>query len=956
MSSEPRDVFVSYNRADRAWAEWIAWVLEEEGYSVAVQAWDSRPGNDFVLFMHQAAQARQTVAVLSPSFLEAEFTQPEWAAAFVRDPGGAERTLIPVRVAECNPDGLLRAIVYADLVGLDEEGARQALLGAFAERGKPPVAPAFPGGGTRSIGAPKPKPAFPGPSVAVSTSKLPVTGPTFVAREAELARLDAAWAEGLNVLTFVAMGGAGKSALVNEWLGRMQEDGWRGAERVLGWSFYSQGTDSVGASSEAFSEYALGWLDYQGDPITSPWRRGEVLARLVRERKTLLVLDGLEPLQHPPGAQKGRIKDPTVQALVRELAADNPGLCVVTTRLEVADLAGRAGTESLDLEKLPPEAGAELLRRLDVKGNEKELRAVAEELGGHGLALTLLGTYLRDICDGDIRRRGEAAILDETVAIEGSEHARNAMAAYERWFGSGQESGGEGCPELRVLRLLGLFDRPAEPTALAALRAEPEVPGLTEEIAAGDEKAWKAALARLRQARLVAPAEAQDPAGAAALDSHPLVREYFGKRLLATDPKAWRAGNERLYDHYRRAAPEYPDTLPEMLPLYAALVHGCKAGKEQEACDEVYKRRILRGNEHFSWKKLGAFGAELTALAPFFERSWNSPSARLTEEVQTWLRNEVGYCLRALGRLPEAVQPMRAGLELRVSQESWKGAAKIADNLSELTLTLGDIPGAIEAAEKSVELADRSGDAFMRVVNRAILADALDHAGRWEESEALFREAEAMQAEWQSAYPRLYSLRGYQYCDLLLGRGEPEDGSGLDRAGEGYREACEEVRERAAMTLGWAEQAGLSLLTISLDHLSLGRAHLGLALTAPGKAPDFRLASEHLDRAVDGLREAGQEQELPRGLLARAALRRLSGGPDGAAADLLEAQEIAERGSMHLFEADAHLEWTRLHLDLDDPAAARPHLDRARDLVRACGYGRREREVTWLEGRLGNAS
>lgn len=213
--------------------------------------------------------------------------------------------------------------------------------------------------------------------VRVSTGKLPVTGPTFVAREGELARLDAAWAEGLNVVTFVAMGGAGKSALVNEWLGRIQEDGWRGAERVLGWSFYSQGTDSVGASSEAFSEYALGWLGYEGDPITSPWRRGEVLARLVRERRTLLVLDGLEPLQHPPGAQKGRIKDPTVQALVRELAADNPGLCVVTTRLVVTDLAGRAGTESVDLEELPPEAGVELLRALDVKGTEKELRAAS---------------------------------------------------------------------------------------------------------------------------------------------------------------------------------------------------------------------------------------------------------------------------------------------------------------------------------------------------------------------------------------------------------------------------------------------------------------------------------------------------------------------------------------------------------------------------------------------------
>ncbi len=56
---------------------------------------------------------------------------------------------------------------------------------------------------------------------------------------------------------------------------------------------------------------------------------------------------------------------------------------------------------------------------------------------------------------------------------------------------------------------------------------------------------------------------------------------------------------------------------------------------------------------------------------------------------------------------------------------------------------------------------------------------------------------------------------------------------------------------------------------------------------------------------------------------------------------------------MRLHEADAHLELTRLHLQTGDPAAARPCLDRARELVTACGYGRREREVAWLEKALG---
>jgi tetratricopeptide (TPR) repeat protein len=776
----------------------------------------------------------------------------------------------------------------------------------------------------------------------ISTAKLPSTGPTFVAREDELARLDAAWVGGTNVISFVALGGAGKSALVNRWLDQMQRDGWRGAERVLGWSFYREGTNSAGASSEAFVAEALDWLGYRGEPITSPWKKGEVLAGLVRQARTLLVLDGLEPLQHPPGAQTGRIKDPAVQALVKELAAENPGLCVITTRLAVADIAGRAETEAVDLEKLPAAAGAELLKRLGVEGSDKDLRAASEELRGHGLALTLLGTYLRDVYGGDVRKRREAAVLDEE--IEGGEQARQVMASYENWFGPGAE--------VKVLLLLGLFDRPAQAAALGALRAAPEIPGLTEGIGVGEERAWKLALARLRQARLLAPAESGDTHDTGALDAHPLVREHFGERLRQTAPEAWRAGNERLYEHYQKVAPEYPETLEAMLPLYAAVVHGCRAGREQEALDEVFWRRIRRRSEGFSWRKLGAFGAELTALAAFFDRPWDLPSARFTTAYQAWLLSEAGFVLRGLGWLPEAIQPTRVSMEARIDEQDWEEAARSACNLSELTLTLGEVASAVAAGKESVELADRSGDVVMRMINRATLADALHQAGRWEKSAAACREAEAMQAELQPEYPRLYSIRGSHYCDVLLGRAEPWDGSGLDGVGTRYREACEEVRERAGETLEWAIRNRLSLLTIALDHLSLGRAHLGLALTAPAAPPDFRPAAEHLDQAVDGLRQAAQEDDLPRGLLARAALRRLASDFPAATADLREAQEIAERGSMRLFEADAHLEWTRLHLATGDPAAAHDHLDRARDLVRACAYGRREREVAWLERRL----
>jgi hypothetical protein len=114
---------------------------------------------------------------------------------------------------------------------------------------------------------------------------------------------------------------------------------YRSAELVFGWSFYRQGTSGQSSSADEFFHAALAWF---GDPdprLGTAWEKGERLAKLVAHRRTLLVLDGLEPLQNPPGAQEGRLRDPSLQALLRELAAFNTGLCVITTRTAIADIA-----------------------------------------------------------------------------------------------------------------------------------------------------------------------------------------------------------------------------------------------------------------------------------------------------------------------------------------------------------------------------------------------------------------------------------------------------------------------------------------------------------------------------------------------------------------------------------------------------------------------------------------
>jgi hypothetical protein len=141
----------------------------------------------------------------------------------------------------------------------------------------------------------------------------------------------------------------------------MAAEHYRSAQLVFGWSFYRQGTTGKSSSADEFLDAALNWF---GDPdprIGTAWEKGERLAKLVAHRRTLLILDGLEPLQNPPGPQEGRVRDPALQALLRELAAFNMGLCVITTRMPVADLADHAGTSALrrDLEQLSSDADLE---------------------------------------------------------------------------------------------------------------------------------------------------------------------------------------------------------------------------------------------------------------------------------------------------------------------------------------------------------------------------------------------------------------------------------------------------------------------------------------------------------------------------------------------------------------------------------------------------------------------
>ena len=229
---------------------------------------------------------------------------------------------------------------------------------------------------------------------------------------------------------------------------------------------------------------------------------------------------------------------------------------------------------------------------------------------------------------------------------------------------------------------------------------------------------------------------------------------------------------------------------------------------------------------------------------------------------------------------------------------------------------------------------------------RTTLADALFHAGHLPEAESQMAAAETLQAEDEPRLPRLTSLAGYQYCDLLLARG---------RAGEVLRRAEVNLSDYNS-----GRRSNVSLLDHGLENLSSGRAHAALARAAGADADATReKARARLDAAVDGLRDAGAMEFLVRGLLARAAFHRQTGDAHAARDDLRAVLETAERSEMRLFLIDARIEealqWLTPPPDGPDQRPslnAHSALEAASALIKSTGLKRREPDLALACARL----
>lgn len=508
LNGLPRqDFFISYSRNDRQWAEWLAWQMEESGYMTVMQAWDFGAGSDFVEEMNRAAsQAARTIAVLSDHYLKSEFCAAEWHAAFADDPTGKLRKLLPVRVRECDPDGLLKVRNYIDLVGLDEAAAKETLLAKLKdERAKPTSAPPFPAPAAsladseRTVTA---KPRFPGALPPVwNVPHQP--NPHFVGRAALLAAVhEALTSTQAAALTAIhGLGGVGKTQLATEYAYQ------RAAEYEIVWWVRAEETATLASDFSALAaQLGLPEQDARETPVIVE----AVRRALTRRGGWLLVFDnarGAEDLRaYLPGSRSGHVLITSRDANWGQLAR----------KLEVTTLAPADAVQFL-LERSgqrDAQAAAELAKDLGYLPLALNQAAAYIEAAGETLAgyRELFRTRRRELWPDEKPPAGYPATVATTWLISFAEAQQQNPVAAEL---------------LRLCAFLAPDDIPLEMLRDGAKH-------LPEPLAAAvtDQLAFNKAIATLRRYSLI---EKKDDS----LSVHQLVQLVTRDRLAEEEQRTW---------------------------------------------------------------------------------------------------------------------------------------------------------------------------------------------------------------------------------------------------------------------------------------------------------------------------------------------------------------------------------------------------------------------------------
>ena len=177
--------------------------LEGARLKVAIDYRDFEVGVPSLINMERAVEnSRHTLIVLTPAWVESQWTEFESLLVSTADPAGRQRKLLPVMLERCKLPPRIAMLTYADCT---EESEREHELARLVRSIAPPV----------PIAADK--------VVDTTTNNLPVQLTSFVGREREMAEVKRLLSTG-RLVTLTGPGGSGKTRLALEVAGELVEE------------------------------------------------------------------------------------------------------------------------------------------------------------------------------------------------------------------------------------------------------------------------------------------------------------------------------------------------------------------------------------------------------------------------------------------------------------------------------------------------------------------------------------------------------------------------------------------------------------------------------------------------------------------------------------------------------------------------------------------------------------
>ena len=662
-TTERKDFFVSHAGTDAAWAEWVAWQLIEAGYTVELDVWDWPAGLNFIAAINKALErSDRVVALFSRAYFDrSRYTSDEWMSTLVRVPGTEEHRLIPLRVEDvptAEAPALLRALVYRDIFGINEERARNVVLEAVRGPRRPDRQPLFPGSGTPGALSRQGEPAPRLPHKFPRVWNIPARNPGFTGRDELLRevrdRLRAG--EKTVVQALQGMGGVGKTQMAIEYAHRFAQT------YDLAWWVASEQPALIGDQFAALADD----LGYAEADLGTKQIQAAVLRELRQRGGWLLVFDNAE--------------DPED---LREWLPSGNGHVLITSRTPGwGDIA-----TSVEIDVLARAESVAILRERVAGLGDAEANELAERLGDLPLAMAQAAGFM---AESGITAAGYLALL-ETRTREALDEGR--PGGYPMSLAAATSLSADQLadkdPAAAELASLCAFLAPEPIPQEMLTSAATELPAALASIAA-DPLAWartsvrlgRSALARIDQGRL---------------QMHRLTQAILRDILTPAQATETRDRTEAILAASDPGDPANPATWPKWKPLMPHLLAADLPGTDnpglRSTAGDACWYLLARGDPHSGHE-----------LASPLHQQWRDrlgadhPDTLMIASYLAWALEELGDYLAAR-ELGEDTLARRQ----RVLGEDHPSTLVTASNMIAILGQLSELEAARNLAEDTLE-------------------------------------------------------------------------------------------------------------------------------------------------------------------------------------------------------------------------------------------------------------